>query len=108
VTGPGEASDKAAYRDGAGRRRSPETRHQQPDATDGDTREAEAPRLIARAFGRPCFVSLPSSELTPDEIKLDAKAITILGGGSVSVIAKYSAPQVGDRTLMLRSTKIEG
>ncbi|WP_437816519.1 type VI secretion system tip protein TssI/VgrG [Sorangium sp. So ce1078] len=39
-------------------------------------------------------------ELTPDEIKLDAKAITILGGGSVSLVGKGPALYLTDKALI--------
>ncbi|EYF00610.1 type VI secretion system tip protein TssI/VgrG [Chondromyces apiculatus] len=39
-------------------------------------------------------------ELTPDEIRLDAKAITILGGGSVSLLGKGPALHLTDKALI--------
>ncbi|WP_437297640.1 type VI secretion system tip protein TssI/VgrG [Sorangium sp. So ce426] len=39
-------------------------------------------------------------ELTPDEIKLDAKAITILGGSSVSLLGKGPALYLTDKALV--------
>ncbi|WP_438023562.1 type VI secretion system tip protein TssI/VgrG [Sorangium sp. So ce233] len=39
-------------------------------------------------------------ELTPDEIKLDAKAITILGGASVSLLGKGPALYLTDKALV--------
>ncbi|WP_437731441.1 type VI secretion system tip protein TssI/VgrG [Sorangium sp. So ce1335] len=52
----------------------------------------------ARSLRLSCGAS--SIELTPDEIKLDAKAITILGGGSVSLLGKGPALYLTDKALV--------